>query len=165
MGTNVTVAWALVSTPDLRWDAPMPVMDAAAITEFIAREFPSSLRFGAEITEVKDGEVRVRLPYREGMLRPGGSISGPTMMTLADVAMWVLCLSQTGPEAMTVTASLNISFLRRPAPADLWAVAKRLKHGRHLSVGEVHLYSEGEDDPVAHAQVTYSIPRPKAATR
>ncbi|HEV2129543.1 MAG TPA: PaaI family thioesterase [Longimicrobiaceae bacterium] len=102
--------------------------------------------------------VRVRLRTGEQHLRPGDTISGPTLMTLADTAMLLVVLAMIGPEIATVTTSLNIHFLRRPAPSDLIAEARLLQLGKRLAVGEVTMYSEDEAAPVALATVTYAVP-------
>jgi uncharacterized protein (TIGR00369 family) len=91
-------------------------------------------------------------------LRPGGTISGPTMMALADFAMYVAVFSAIGPQTLAVTTNLNINFLRKPAQADLLADARLMKIGKRLAVGEVTIYSDGENEPVAHVTSTYSIP-------
>ena len=100
----------------------------------------------------------MRLLYRETHLRPGGTISGPALMTLADTAMYLLVLAHIGPIALAVTTNLNINFLRKPAPKDVLAEVKLLKLGARLAVGEVAMYSEDEAEAVAHATLTYSIP-------
>jgi acyl-coenzyme A thioesterase PaaI-like protein len=102
----------------------------------------------------------MRLPYGDVQVRPGGTLSGPTMMGLADGAAWLVTLARIGPVALAVTSSLNISFLRKPGPVDLLAHATLLRLGRRQSVSEVRLWSEGSDPaaPVAHAVVTYAIP-------
>jgi uncharacterized protein (TIGR00369 family) len=92
------------------------------------------------------------------MLRPGGTISGPAMFALADVAMYAAVLAMIGPRPLAVTTNLNINFLRRPKPGDMLADATILKIGRRLAVGEVSLRSDGEDELVAHATSTYSLP-------
>ncbi len=93
------------------------------------------------------------------MLRPGGTVSGPTLMALADYAMYAVLLSAIGPVGLAVTTNLNINFLRKGAPGqDLFAAAKILKLGRRLAVGEVSLTSGTLPDPIAHVTATYSIP-------
>ena len=106
----------------------------------------------------------MRAEYREDFLRPGGTIAGPVLMSLADAAIYALILSRIGPVELAVTTSLNINFLRRPLPGDLLARASMLKLGKRLAVAEAHLYSSdsgiSDDDtlPVAHVTATYSIP-------
>ncbi|WP_299757507.1 PaaI family thioesterase [uncultured Pontibacter sp.] len=92
-------------------------------------------------------------------LRPGGTVSGPVMMAVVDVALYVAILGEIGLEALSVTTSLNLNFLRKPsATRDIIGVCKLLKLGKRLAVREVSIYSEGEPEPVAHAVGTYSIP-------
>ena len=102
--------------------------------------------------------ARLRLVASEKHLRPGGTVSGPSMFALADVCLYIAILAQIGPVALAVTTNLNINFLRRPSPGDLVADCRLLKLGNRLAVGEVFLHSQGEDEPVAHATGTYSIP-------
>jgi uncharacterized protein (TIGR00369 family) len=133
-------------------------MTIEELEAFYAAHFPQfgSRRFNIE--EIKDGSVRLRLPYDDLHLRPGGTISGPTLMALTDSAMYSLLLSMIGPVPLAVTTNLNINFLRKPAPVDVIAKAEMLKLGRRLAVGSVTMFSDGDDEPVAHATVTYSIP-------
>lgn len=107
-----------------------------------------------------DGRTcQVTQRFRETMLRPGGTVSGATLMVLADCAMYVVLLSAIGPVSLAVTTNLNINFLRKGAPGqDLLATAKLLKLGRRLAVGEVTLLSGSSVDPIAHVTATYSIP-------
>jgi uncharacterized protein (TIGR00369 family) len=137
-----------------------PVMSAAEVTEFLDREFPQLLsghgRF--RIEDVGPMSARVRLVYDERHLRPGGTLSGPSMFGLCDVSLYIAILAQIGPVALAVTTNLNINFLRRPAPRDLVAECRLLKLGKRLAVGEVTIFSDGEEEPVAHVTGTYSIP-------
>ncbi|HUF79778.1 MAG TPA: PaaI family thioesterase [Burkholderiales bacterium] len=135
-------------------------MDIAALETFLAREFPQAFHgaSGLVIEQAWHGGVRVRQQFRPEFLRPGGTISGPTMMALADFAMYVAVLASIGPVPLAVTTNLNINFLRRPATRDLLAKCRLLKLGRRLAVGEVAIRSDGMDEPVAHVTTTYSIP-------
>jgi uncharacterized protein (TIGR00369 family) len=136
----------------------MPKMTVEELEAFYANLFPQMDRHRFKIEVVRDGSVRIRLPYHDLYLRPGGTISGPALMTLADSAMYSLLLAMIGPVPLAVTTNLNINFLRKPAPVDVIAEAELLKLGRRLAVGSVTMYSDGDDEPVAHATVTYSIP-------
>ncbi len=136
----------------------MTRMTITELEDFFAAQFPQMENFPFEIVRLENRSVEVRWRYYERHLRPGGTISGPALMTLADMAMYVLVLAALGPVALAVTTNLNINFLRKPAPADVIARGRLLKLGSRLAVGEIGMYSEGEDDPVAHATVTYSIP-------
>ena len=136
------------------------VMTVGDLERFLAAEFPRGVNpeSGLSIEAVWDGGCRVRQAFRELHVRPGGTISGPTMMALADFAMYVAVLAAIGPVPLAVTINLNINFLRKPAPRDLTGEARLLKLGERLATGEVWIRSEGEEEPVAHATLTYSIP-------
>lgn len=134
-------------------------MSVAELEAFLLKEFPQAVGMGDVSIESADGATcLVRQQYSERMLRPGGTVSGPTLMFLADLAMYVVLLSAIGPVGLAVTTNLNINFLRKPAQAGLVADVRLLKLGKRLAVGEVLIYSEGEDEPVAHVTSTYSIP-------
>lgn len=138
-----------------------PVMDADALDVFLRAAFPH-LEIATRVIGVGPGRVTLRQPYHPEQLRPGETLSGPTLMTLADTAMYLLVVAHVGPEPMAVTAHLSMDFLRRPRPAALVAEATLLKLGRTLAVGHVVLRSEGDDAPVAAAQVTYALPAARA---
>jgi len=138
-------------------DAKMTVPE---LEEFLKREFPQAFGAGDIGIEHADGTTcLLRQTYGERMLRPGGTVSGPTLMALADFAMYVVLLSAIGPVGLAVTTSLNINFLRKGQPGqDVLAAAKLLKLGKRLAVGEVNLLSGTSADPIAHVTSTYSIP-------
>lgn len=135
-------------------------MTVAELEAYLRAEFPQMFLRASIAVEQADGRTcRVREAYDEGMLRPGGTVSGPTLMELADFAMYVVLLSAIGPVGLAVTTNLNINFLTKaPAGHDLIAEARLLKLGKRLAVGEVTLYSAAGGDPVAHVTSTYSIP-------
>ena len=135
-------------------------LSAEEIEAFLREEFPQVFHAdsGLSIEEAQHGSARVRQAYRETFTRPGGTISGPTMMALADFAMYVAVLASIGRVPLAVTTNLNINFLRKPAPAALIAEARLLRVGKRLVFGEVTIYSEGEEAPVAHVTSSYSIP-------
>ncbi len=135
----------------------MARMDARAIEAFLLEHFPAAVGF-ARIVEIRDDELDAEVAYKAEHLRPGGTISGPTLMTLADTAMYYLLLAKLGPVALAVTTSLNINFLRRPPPAAVRATARLLKLGARLAVGEIHLRSVADGALVAQASATYSLP-------
>lgn len=134
------------------------VMTAEELNEFLGSAFEGPRSYAVE--HVGQAGARMRVPYDPSQLRPGGTLSGPTMMALADAAAWVVTLSRIGPVALAVTSNLTISFLTKPEPADLLAHATLLRLGKRQSVSEVRLWSDGGDpsQPVAHATVTYAIP-------
>lgn len=139
---------------------PQIVMDAPALDEFMTQAFGRPLNWNIERVDL-DGIV-VRQPTTQAQSRPGGTVSGPTLMTMADGVAYLALLSRIGPAALAVTSNLNINFLRRPSLVDLVVHARPLKIGRNLAVVEVSLFSDaGKPDdlhkPVAHATVTYSL--------
>jgi uncharacterized protein (TIGR00369 family) len=139
----------------------MPVMmTVEELERFFLAEFPQVFQAesGLAIEAVWERGCRVRQAFRQRSVRPGGTISGPTMMALADFAMYVAVLAAIGPVPLAVTINLNINFLRKAAPRDLLAEARLLKLGKRLATGEVTMRSQGEMEPVAHVTSTYSIP-------
>lgn len=139
---------------------PAPKMTAGEVSAFLAKVFPQA--FGPDgstkVEAVGPGTARVRLTAGERHLRPGGTVSGPAMMGLADAAIYVAILAAIGPQALAVTTNLSINFLRKPAPGDLIADCKLLKIGKRLAIGEVGIRVEGEEELLAHCVATYSIP-------
>ncbi|HNV13767.1 MAG: PaaI family thioesterase [Actinomycetales bacterium] len=133
-------------------------MSAPDLQAFLAREFPDIDRLGILVERVDERSITLRLPAESAMIRPGGTISGPTMFSLADVTVWLLILAQIGPVALAVTTSVGMNFLRKPPPGDLVAEGELLKLGRRLAIGHVRLHAEGSRDLVADASITYSIP-------
>jgi acyl-coenzyme A thioesterase PaaI-like protein len=133
-----------------------PLPGKAALRDFLAREFPQNQCI---IEECADGSATVSHPVGRAQLRPGDTVSGPLLMTVADVAIYVAILATIGLVPLAVTTSLNINFLRKPSPHfPITGVCKLLKVGRILVIGEVALYSDRDEDMVAHAVGTYSIP-------
>ena len=136
----------------------MPVMTEQDLNSFLAREFPI-VHQDIRIEEVRDMGVRVRLVVEDRHLRPGGTVSGPTMFTLADVSVYLAILAMIGPKGLAVTTGCSLDFMRKPAArTDLIGECQMLKVGRVLAVGDVLIYSDGEKAPVARATMTYSIP-------
>jgi uncharacterized protein (TIGR00369 family) len=127
------------------------------IAEFLKASFPQSK---CTVESVGNMGCVIRYPVGEAELRPGGTVSGPVLMTSADVALYVAILGEIGIVPLTVTTSLNINFLRKPASdRDILAECKLIKLGKTLAIGEVSIYSEGNPEMVAHATGTYAIPR------
>jgi uncharacterized protein (TIGR00369 family) len=141
-----------------------PVFSAADLTAYLDEVFPEvnmgtapgERIFVVESVEPMSAVLRMRFHLRN--IRPGGTLSGPSMFTLADLALYAAVLGAIGPVALAVTTSLNINFLRKPEPVDLVGTARLLKLGKRLAVGEVSMTQAGSDDLVAHATGTYSIP-------
>lgn len=131
-------------------------MDIEKARLFLAREFPQNT---CVIKEIGPGIATLVQEVGYEHLRPGGTVSGPTMMMVADCAAFVAILGQYGEVALAVTTSLNINFLRKPAAGrDLVARCELLKAGKRLVVCEVAVFSRGMEEPVAHVTATYSIP-------
>jgi uncharacterized protein (TIGR00369 family) len=136
---------------------PAPVMDEPALTAFLAEHFPQASSFAVD--RVTPEGVVLRRPVSDDDLRAGGTVSGPTIFALADIAMYLAILSRIGPVALAVTTNASIDFLRKPAAGrDLTGHARLLKLGARLAVGDVLVFSDGQDAPVARAGLTYSIP-------
>ena len=144
-------------TPERRRE---PALPHSELERFLRNAFPQVFKAGSglSIEEIWHGGAQVRQAYREDFIRPGGTISGPTMMALADFAMYVAVLASIGPVPLAVTTNLSINFLRKPRAADLLAEAKLMKLGKRLAVGEVAIRAVGLVELVAHATSTYSIP-------
>ena len=133
-------------------------MDKSALAEFLDAEFPQ-VAHEFTVEHVEEMAIRVRLNVGEQHLRPGGTVSGPSMFALADVSIYLATLAMIGPKALSVTTNIAMDFMRKPAAAtDLVCEARLLKLGRSLAVGDCLLYSEGGSEPVARASMTYAIP-------
>lgn len=135
----------------------MPVMTPEDLHRFLEAEFPQAPP-GIIVESVDGTTIRVRQKTEDRHLRPGGTISGPTLMAMVDCGFYLLLLSRLGPVALAVTTNLNINFMRKPDPGHLVGEGRLLKLGKALAVGDFTIWNEGEKDPVAHATVTYSIP-------
>jgi uncharacterized protein (TIGR00369 family) len=136
----------------------MPVMTPADLMVFLDKEFPQAATAGMVIEHLGDRTIRLRLPTNEQHLRPGGTVSGPTLVWLADVGFYLLILGQLGPVALAVTTNLNINFMRKPEATHLIGEGRLLKLGRSLAVGDFTIWNDGNQEPVAHVTMTYSIP-------
>ncbi|MGA9252123.1 MAG: PaaI family thioesterase [Roseobacter sp.] len=133
-------------------------MTLAELEAFVAEAF-EQVQGDFTVLALTEDTIEVRLNVTHKHLRPGGTVSGPTMFSLADVTAYYMTLARIGAEALTVTTNCSIDFMRKPvAGVDLIAKARLLKLGRQLSVTDVLLYSDGSDLPVARATLTYSIP-------
>jgi uncharacterized protein (TIGR00369 family) len=137
------------------------VLNADEIEDYLLEVFPQLYADGEQqyfVEEVVPYSARIRLHYHDRHLRPGGTFSGPSIMSLGDVTVWIMVLAHLGRVESAVTTSLNVNFLHRPNKVDLIAEGKLLKLGRRLAIGEVTIFSDGLDVPVAHITATYSIP-------
>jgi uncharacterized protein (TIGR00369 family) len=138
-----------------------PAMNVKQLEDFLTREFSQFFnpQSGLTIEAAKHAGARVRQGYNAQFIRPGGTLSGPTMMALGDFTMYVAVLATIGPVPLAVTTNFNINFLRKPEQRDLIAECRLLKVGKRLAVGEIMILSDGVEQPVAHVTSTYSIPR------
>jgi len=128
-----------------------------SLTDFLEREFPQVSQ-SFNILDISENNFSMSLKITDEHLRPGGTVSGPTMFLLADVTFYLATLNMIGLKSLTVTTNCSINFLRKPNQKDLISKARILKLGKTLSVGDVLIYSQGINEPVAHASLTYSIP-------
>jgi uncharacterized protein (TIGR00369 family) len=134
-----------------------PVLNAAEVKAYLEEVFPQTAHwFGIDEIAPMRAKVSMKIGYEH--LRPGGTVSGPTMFALADCAFYVVTLAMIGRQALTVTTTCTINFMRKPEPKDLICDARILKLGRTLSVGDATIWSPGVEGPVAHATLTYAIP-------
>ena len=137
----------------------MPLaLNKKELTEYMAEVFPQ-VHKDFEVEELSEEAITMRLRVEERHLRPGGTVSGPSMFGLADVSVYAMILARKGRQSLAVTTNSSIDFLRKPeGGADMIARCRLLKLGRTLAVGDVLMYSEGSDKPVARASMTYSLP-------
>ena len=131
------------------------------LLEYVETIFPQ-IKGEFQIDYLDEALLIVRLLVQEHHLRPGGTVAGPSMFSLADISVYLSVLAAIGPEALTVTTNCSLDFMRKPvSETDLLAHCKLLKLGKSLAVGDVLIFSDGMDKPVARATMTYSIPRGK----
>ena len=131
------------------------------LLEYVETIFPQ-IKGEFQIDHLDEALLIVRLLVQEHHLRPGGTVSGPSMFSLADISVYLSVLAAIGPEALTVTTNCSLDFMRKPvSETDLLAHCKLLKLGKSLAVGDVLIFSDGMNNPVARATMTYAIPRGK----
>jgi uncharacterized protein (TIGR00369 family) len=140
----------------------MPAMDPDELNDFLAAAFPGA-RLPYTVTRADDDGVEMIQPYDAMQLRPGGTLSGPTLMSLADSVAYVAVVARIGPEFLTVTSHLSIDFLRKPPPAGLRATGEVLKLGRRQAVVAIRIHSDLDDGLVAFSTATYALPSTKPA--
>ena len=126
--------------------------------QLIDEALPLCRLFGIRTESIGYGEATMKMHLNPDLIRPGGTVAGPALMAIADATLYAVVLGMIGRVELAVTTSLNINFLRKPPQADIIAEGRILKLGQRLAVGEVMLFSEGVDEPVAHVTGTYSIP-------
>jgi uncharacterized protein (TIGR00369 family) len=135
-----------------------PAITLGEFAEVTRTGLPMAYKLGFRAEAIGHGTATVRMPFDETFVRPGGTISGPALMSLTDYGMYAALMGAIGRVELAVTTNLNINFLRKPASADVLAECRVIKLGRTLAVLDVTLYSDGDDRPVAHATGTYAIP-------
>ncbi|MDA4846840.1 PaaI family thioesterase [Hoeflea poritis] len=142
---------------------PKPVMDAEELNAFLSQVYPqlNDHLEGYRVVDVKPGGCTVRLQASEQHLRPGATVSGPALFTLADIGGYACVLSHLGPEALCVTTNLNINFMRKAEAGEILGRSRILKLGRSLMVFDVEMITPANGLTVAHASGTYSIPPKK----
>jgi len=140
---------------------PLSVLSIAEMESYLLEVFPQTYANGEQqyfVDSLDFDKTLIRLKYHDRHLRPGGTFSGPSIMSLGDLTVWIMVLARLGRVPGAVTTSLNVNFLNRPGQVDLIAEGRLLKLGRRLAIGEVSVFSAGAAQPVAHITATYSIP-------
>ena len=137
---------------------PEPRLSGDEFLRLCLEQVPISRIIGIQVDYFGYDRVDIRAVFNNDFLRPGGTVSGPIMMTLADAAVYGAVLARIGPAKMAVTTQLSIDFLRKPAPADVIASARILKLGKRLAVGDVFITSDADGELVARASATYALP-------
>jgi uncharacterized protein (TIGR00369 family) len=136
----------------------MPRITGEEFLALVDDTLPLASRMNVAVEALGDGAATLRLPFSADYLRPGGTIAGPMLMLLADLAAYAAVMTAIGRVELAVTTSFTINFLMKPPPADLVAEARLLKCGRRLAVAEIRVRAVGESDLLGHATATYSIP-------
>ena len=142
----------------VRRGGPVPVMTVSELTAYVEQVFPQAEAYGWKVEALEPSAITVSMTATGADLRPGGTVSGPTMFALADVAAYLLVLAHVGEVALAVTTNLSINFLSKPQPGMLVADGRLLKLGKRLAICEIHIHSPGEETLVAQATATYSLP-------
>lgn len=135
-----------------------PVLTALEVTQFVREVFSEADTYGWTIESVADGAIQVSMQASENTVRPGGTVSGPTLFALADLTAYMLVLAHLGKVALAVTTNVSINFLNKPQPGKLIAKGELLKLGKRLVICDIRITPETADDVVAQATVTYSVP-------
>ena len=135
-----------------------PVMDPAELDLYVREVFPQADVYGWSVEAIGSGEISIAMKASQEHLRPGGTVSGPTLFALADITAYILILAHIGRVELAVTTSLNINFLNKAPLGGLIAHGRLIKLGRRLAICEVHIHSRVDDTMVAQATATYSIP-------
>ena len=140
----------------------MSRISAAQFMDLTRKTTPLAEMFDVEVQSLETGLARLRLPYRSDFMRAGGTVSGPALMMLADYSLYAVVMSVAENGEGAVTSNLNTTFMRRPKPAAVIAEARLIRCGKRLAYGEVPMFSEGAEEPVAHAPGAYALPPEKS---
>lgn len=135
-----------------------PVMNEAEVTGYVREVFAESGFYNWQVESIRPGGIALNMTTSEAHIRPGGTVSGPTMFALADIAAYLLILAHIGEVALAVTTNMSINFLNKPEPGKLSAHGRLVKLGKRLAVCEIHIYGPDGETMVAQATATYSIP-------
>lgn len=139
-------------------DGPQLVMSASELSKYVQSVFPQARSYGWKVEDLHPSAIAVSMQATGDNLRPGGTVSGPTMFALADITAYLLVLAHIGEVALAVTTNLSINFLSKPLPGPLIGHGHLLKLGKRLAVCEIHIHSVGSETLIAQATATYSIP-------
>ena len=139
-------------------DSPLPRITLEEFNQILDESAPFQKIYGFVTEEIGYGRARALMPASPDHIRPGGTLSGPAQMALADFTMYAAVLGAIGKVPLAVTTNLSINFLSKPQPGAIQADCRLIKLGKRLAVGEVFLHAEGQGDPVSHVTATYSIP-------
>lgn len=139
-------------------DSQVPRITLSEFNRLLDESAPFQRIYGFVTEEIGYGRARARMPASPDHVRPGGTISGPAQMALADFTVYAAVLGAIGNVPLAVTTNLSINFLHKPLPGDIWADCRLIKLGKRLAVGDVLLTSAGLEAPISHATATYSIP-------
>lgn len=139
-------------------DSQTPRISLEEFNRLLDESAPFQKIYGFVTEEIGFGRARARMPASRDHVRPGGTVSGPAQMALADFVVYAAVLGAIGNVPLAVTTSLSMNFLNKPLPGDIRAEGRLIKLGKRLAVGEVFLTSDGQEAPVSHATATYSIP-------
>ena len=137
---------------------PEPVLSAEEVTAYVREVFSEADIYNWQIKEIRPNGIAVLMQTDEAHIRPGGTVSGPTMFALADITAYLLILAHVGKVALAVTTNLSINFLNKPEPGMLEAHGRLVKLGKRLAVCDIHIYGPDGSTMVAQATATYSIP-------
>ena len=136
----------------------MPTITAEQFENLVREGVPLAAQLEPKAVRLEPGIAHIRIPFKPEFVRPGGTVTGPIVMALADITMYAVVMTRIGPVEQAVTTHLSVAFMRRPTPTPLIAEGRMLKLGRRLAFGDVLVFNEGDREAVAQVSVTYSVP-------